>query len=172
MPVRKEFRSPRKLLVMTGAPFNRAHDHKVARMVECTVGRKIFCGGTTANIISCQLNRKIQIDMRQARDPRVPPSARMNGFDPVAEGILMLGEVVRLFEEEFGPEEVKSNAAARPANMLFDSDIVRFAVGTRMNEAHRDPNIPVELDLRRNIVKRIARLVEDKHMKRAIVQYL
>jgi hypothetical protein len=40
--------------------------------------------------------------------------------------------------------------------MLLDSDIVKFAVGTRINEAHQDPNIPVELDLRRNIVKRIA----------------
>lgn len=172
MPVRKEFRSPRLLLVMTGAPFNRAHDHKVAKIVECTVGRKIFCGGTTANIISRQLNRKIQNDMRQARDPRVPPSARMDGFDLVTESILTPGEVVRLLEEEFDPEEVKSNAAVRLANMLLDSGIVGFAVGTRINEAHQDPNIPVELDLRRNIVKRIARLVEDKDMKRAIVQYL
>ena len=28
--------------------------------------------------------------------------------------------------------------------MLLDSDIVKFAVGTRINEAHQDPNIPVE----------------------------
>jgi hypothetical protein len=166
------FRSPRQLLVMTGAPFNRSHDLDLARMAERTPGRKVICGGTTANIISRQLNRPIQIDLRQARDSRVPPSAKMEGFDLVTEGILTLGEVLRLLEEGFAPEELKSNAAVRLASMLLDSDIVRFAVGTRINEAHQDPNIPVELDLRRNIVKRIAEALETKHMKRVIVQYL
>jgi hypothetical protein len=58
------------------------------------------------------------------------------------------------------------------AAMLLDSDIVRFAVGTRINEAHQDPNIPVELDLRRNIVKRIAEILEMKHMKKVVIHYL
>jgi hypothetical protein len=166
------FRSPRKLLVMTGAPFNRAHDHDLARMAERTSGRKVICGGTTANIISRLLGRAIKIDMRQQLDPKVPPSARMEGFELVTEGTLTLGEVARLLEEGFAPEGMKSNAAVRLANMLLDSDIVKFAVGTRINEAHQDPNIPVELDLRRNIVKRIAQLLESKHMKRVIIQYL
>lgn len=165
-------RSPRQLLVMTGAPFNRTHDQDLARMAERTPGRKVICGGTTANIVSRQLNRPIQIDLRQARDPRVPPSATMEGFDLVTEGILTLGEVLRLLEDGFAPEELKSNAAVRLARMLLDSDIVRFAVGTRINEAHQDPNVPVDLELRRNIVKRIAQNLEDKYMKRVIVQYL
>ena len=165
-------RSPRQLLVMTGAPFNRAHDQDLATMAERTPGRKAICGGTTANIISRQLDRPIQIDLRQPRDPRVPPSARMEGFDLVTEGILTLGEVLRLLEDGFAPEELKSNAAVRLARMLLDSDIVRFAVGTRINEAHQDPNVPVDLEMRRSIVKRIARSLEDKYMKRVIVQYL
>ncbi|MGD0829886.1 MAG: SpoIIE family protein phosphatase [Terracidiphilus sp.] len=166
------YRSPRQLLVMTGAPFNRAHDQDLAKMAERTSGRKVICGGTTANIISRMLNRAIQIDMRQQLHSKIPPSARMEGFDLVTEGILTLGEVVRLLEEEFAPEDMKSNAAVRLAAMLLDSDIVRFAVGTRINEAHQDPNIPVDLELRRNIVKRIAMLLETKHMKRVIIQYL
>jgi hypothetical protein len=166
------FRSPRKLLVMTGAPFNRAHDQDLAKMAERTSGRKVICGGTTANIISRLLGRAIKIDMRQQLDPKVPPSARMEGFELVTEGTLTLGEVARLLEEGFDPEGTKSNAAVRLANMLLDSDIVKFAVGTRINEAHQDPNIPVELDLRRNIVKHIAQLLESKHMKRVIIQYL
>ncbi|MGO8757950.1 MAG: SpoIIE family protein phosphatase [Terracidiphilus sp.] len=166
------FRSPRQLLVMTGAPFNRAHDHDLAKLAEKTPGRKVICGGTTANIVSRELNRQIAIDLRQARDLRVPPAARMDGFELVTEGILTLGEVLRLLEEGFAPEEMKVNAAVRLAAMLLDSDIVKFAVGTRINEAHQDPNIPVELDLRRNIVKRIAQALETKYMKRVIVQYL
>jgi hypothetical protein len=96
----------------------------------------------------------------------------MEGFELVTEGTLTLGEVLRLLEEGFVAEELKSNAAVRLASMLLDSDIVKFAVGTRINEAHQDPNIPVELDLRRNIVKRIAHLLESKYLKRALIQYL
>jgi hypothetical protein len=166
------FRKPRQLLVMTGAPFDRSHDQSMAMMSVSTPGRKVICGGTTANIISRLLNRPIQIDLGQPLDPKVPPSAKMEGFELVTEGTLTLGEVLRLLEEGFVPEEMKSNAAVRLASMLLDSDIVRFAVGTRINEAHQDPNIPVELDLRRNIVKRIAQLLESKYLKRALIQYL
>jgi hypothetical protein len=166
------FRKPRQLLVLTGAPFERSHDQSMAMMSVSTPGRKVICGGTTANIISRLLNRPIQIDLGQPLDPKVPPSAKMEGFELVTEGTLTLGEVLRLLEEGFVADDLKSNAAVRLATMLLDSDIVKFAVGTRINEAHQDPNIPVELDLRRNIVKRIAHLLESKYMKRAPIQYL
>jgi len=166
------FRSPRQLLVMTGAPFNRAHDADLARIAEHTPGRKVICGGTTANIISRLLDRDIQIDMCQTLDPKLPPMARMQGFDLVTEGTLTLAEVLRLLEQGFAPEELRSNAAVRLVGMLLDSDIVKFAVGTRINEAHQDPNVPVELQLRRNIVKRIAQILEAKHLKQVVIRYL
>ena len=166
------FRSPRQLLVMTGPPFNRAHDHDLAVMASQTPGRKVICGGTTANIIARLLQREIRDDVNQPRHPRIPPPARMQGIDLVTEGALTLGETLRLLEEGFAPEDMRSNAAVRLATLLLDSDIVRFAVGTSVNEAHQDPNFPVELDLRRNIVKRIAHLLETKYMKRTLIQYL
>ena len=165
------FRRPRELLVLTGPPFNRTHDHDLAMMAMSTPGRKVICGGTTANIIARRLRREIQNDLGQSRDTRIPPTARMEGFELVTEGALTLSEVLRLLEEGI-PEQAHPNAAVRLAAMLLDSDIVRFAVGTSVNEAHQDPEIPVEIDLRRNIVKRIAQLLEKKYMKRAHIQYL
>ena len=55
---------------------------------------------------------------------------------------------------------------------MLQSDIVEFVVGTRINEAHQDPNIPVELDLRRNIVRKIASLLETRHLKEARVRFM
>lgn len=166
------FRSPRQLLVLTGAPFQFSHDRDLARLAETARGRKVICGGTTANIIARQLEREVKMDLNQPLDPRIPPSAHMKGFDLVTEGTLTLGEVLRLLEEGFEPESVKPNPATRLANLLLDSDIVRFAVGTRINEAHQDPNIPVELGLRRNIVKRIAHVLEKRYLKKTSIQYL
>jgi hypothetical protein len=55
---------------------------------------------------------------------------------------------------------------------MLQSDIVEFVVGTRINEAHQDPNIPVELDLRRNIIRKIAVLLETRHLKEARVRFI
>jgi Stage II sporulation protein E (SpoIIE) len=165
-------RSPRQLLIMTGAPFHRAHDQDLARIAESAPGRKVVCGGTTANILARMLHREIKVDLHQPPDRRVPPWARMDGFELVTEGTLTLGETLRLLERGFAPEEMKTNAAVRLASLLIESDVVKFAVGTRINEAHQDPNIPVDLDLRRNLVKRIADLLESRHMKRISIQYV
>jgi hypothetical protein len=166
------FRSPRQLLVITGPPFNRAHDYDLAVLALNTPGRKVICGGTTAHILASRLERKIYGDFEQPRDARVPPYARMDGFELVTEGALTLCEVLHLLEGEFAPEGMTPNAAVLLASMLLDSDIVNFAVGTSINQAHQDPSFPLELDLRRNIVKQIARLLESKYMKRALIQYL
>jgi hypothetical protein len=166
------FRSPRQLLVLTGPPFNRTHDHDLAMMAAHTQGRKVICGGTTANIVSRRLHRPIQNEIGQPRDTRIPPAARMEGFELVTEGALTLSETLHLLEEGVTPGDSGANAAMRLANLLLDSDIVKFAVGTSVNEAHQDPEIPIELDLRRNLVKRMAYLLEHKYMKRASIQYL
>jgi hypothetical protein len=55
--------------------------------------------------------------------------------------------------------------------MLLDSDVVQFAVGTKINQAHQDPNIPMELDLRRNIVRRIAAVLEQRHRKEVFLEF-
>ena len=55
---------------------------------------------------------------------------------------------------------------------MLQSDVVHFLVGTRINEAHQDPNVPVELDLRRNIVRRIAALLESRHLKETRTQFI
>ena len=157
--------------MLTGPPFSRSRDEQMAMMAVSTRGRKVICGGTTSNIISRRLNRTLLNDMNQPRDVKVPPYSRMEGFELVTEGALTLSAALRLFEEVFAPQGSNANAAARLVALLLDSDIVNFAVGTSVNEAHQDPNFPVELDLRRNIVKCMAKVLESKYMKRAIIQY-
>ena len=56
--------------------------------------------------------------------------------------------------------------------MLLQSDIIEFVVGTRINEAHQNPNLPIELDIRRNVVKKIAALLEHQYLKEVHVDYV
>jgi hypothetical protein len=48
--------------------------------------------------------------------------------------------------------------------MILQSDEVHFIVGTRINIAHQDPSLPVELEIRRTVIKRIARVLERKFL--------
>jgi hypothetical protein len=103
-------------------------------------------------------------------DREIPPAASMEGFELITEGTLTLGRVARILESGADPETLPPNAATRLAELLLDSDIVQFAVGTRINQAHQDPNIPLDLDLRRNVVRRISEELE-RHRKEVLVEF-
>ena len=56
--------------------------------------------------------------------------------------------------------------------MLLDSDKITLLVGTRINIAHQDPTLPVELEIRRNVVKKIKSLLERKWLKDVDIKYI
>jgi hypothetical protein len=49
--------------------------------------------------------------------------------------------------------------------LLLEHDIIHIIVGTRINWAHQDPDQPVELEIRKVILKRIIKLLEEKFFK-------
>ncbi|MCL2231012.1 MAG: stage II sporulation protein E, partial [Treponema sp.] len=106
-------------------------------------------------------------------DRNIPPWSDMEGADLVTEGIITLGAVSEMLEhhDEIDIYAAKQNAATRMVNLFMDSDRITFIVGTAINEAHQDPNMPVELDIRRNVVKRIAAMLKDKFRKEIIIKY-
>jgi hypothetical protein len=166
------FREPRRLLVVTGPPYAADSDHELAEAVRNFDGEKVICGGTTASIIGRELDLNVALDLDDDIDPNVPPPSSMEGIDLVTEGTLTLAEVARILESDLPIAGFRRNAARALAEMLFETDIVEFVVGTRVNEAHQDPNIPVELDLRRNIVRRIATQLDRKYLKETSVRYM
>jgi len=159
-------RNPRLLLVVTGPPFSESRDQEMADLVKSFQGRKVICGGTTALILSRQLDREIEMDLDLSNlDPEIPPTSKMDGVELVTEGTLTLNKVSEMLEHGRKPESSRSNAAIQLTTILLDSDVIYFLVGTRVNEAHQDPNLPIELDIRRNIIKKIAVLLEEKYLK-------
>lgn len=156
---------------MTGPPFDQEKDRLLADFARRFDGRKVVCGGTTANILARELGRKVSVNIRDF-DPEIPPASSMEGFDLITEGILTLGRVSELLENSLSAEAVHRNAAVRLLDELLNSDVIRFLVGTRINEAHQDPNMPVELEIRRNIIKKIAGILRDKYLKEVDIEYI
>ncbi len=164
-------RKPREVMVFTGASVNRAMDKELANLALHFEGRKVICGGTTASILSRELGRKLEMDLREL-DPDVPPVSSLEGFDLVTEGAITLAVAARLLEEHENPELLKPNAATRLAGVFLDSDILHFIVGTKINEALQDPCLPPDLDIRRNILRRLQRVLTEKFLKEVHVMFV
>lgn len=164
-------RRPRKLLVVTGPPYQEAKDEELARRVRDFPGMKVVSGGTTAQIVSRELNLPLEVDISTI-DPLLPPASKMPGIDLVTEGILTLSKVADILEQEDVDHLGGNSPAVSMIRVLLDSDMIRFVVGTKINEAHLDPDMPVEIELRRTIIKRIMFVLKNKHLKEVEVEYL
>lgn len=165
------FRNPRKLLVMTGPPIDKAKDKTMAAMIKDYAGRTAICGGTTANIVARELGRDVKVDLSHF-DPAVPPLSKLDGVDLVTEGTLTMSKAAELLEKGKEPEKLRTNAAVKLVDAFLQSDIIEFVVGTKINEAHQDPNLPVELDIRRNLIRNIVRMLNEKYMKQATCTFI
>jgi serine/threonine protein phosphatase PrpC len=163
------FRHPRDTLVLSGPPLRPENDKDFARCFSLFNGTKIISGGTTANIISRELGKPISLSLKDI-DPHVPPFSRMEGADLVTEGIITMSVASEILENS-GEPSGKANAATKMVDLLLNSDRISFMVGTKINDAHQDPNMPVELEIRRNIIKKIALLLEEKYLKEVHIQY-
>ncbi len=163
------FRKPRRMLVLTGPPFHQNRDAYFANIFDTFKGKKVICGGTTANIVARELKRTI-VDHLETTDGDIPPIATFEGADLVTEGLLTLTKVAQFLEK--GERPTRRNAATMLLERLLESDSIMFLVGTKINEAHQDPTHPMDLEIRRNLIKRIAKVLERKYLKDALVRYI
>lgn len=163
------FRKPRRLMVLSGPPYDGDRDAECAGILDNFPGRKVVCGGTTANLVAREWGVGVETEL-PARGSRLPPCSKMDGVDLVTEGVLTLTQVARRLEER----DVVDNAdpAGRLIDLLLDSDTIEFLVGTRINEAHQDPNLPVDLEIRRNIMKRIASALAENYLKHTSIRFI
>jgi hypothetical protein len=96
----------------------------------------------------------------------------MEGVDLVTEGILTLQKVNELLKGYKNSVKLGKGTADKIVRMVMESDEINFIVGTRINVAHQDPTLPVDLEIRRTVVKRIARILEDKWLKLVSIEYI
>lgn len=162
------FREPRTSLIFTGPPFNQKKDADYAKMFADFPGKKAICGGTTANLISRELNIPITMD-KEISIGKLPSCSYMDGVDLVTEGILTLTETLECLEA--GKLDV-DNAAGKLIKFLLDSDCINFMVGAKLNQAHYNPALPVEIEIRKNIIRKMATVLQDKYFKKVNVEFM
>ena len=166
------FRQARKAILCTGPPFNPEKDKKFASILENFDGIKIVSGATTTEIIARELERTVTNEERI--DLSLPPSSTMQGIDLITEGVLTLSKVTHLLNTL----DINSNPqfgkgpADRICKLLLDTDEIYILVGTKINETHHDPTLPVEIEIRKHLIQRLSKVLSEKFMKVVTIEYM
>ncbi|SEU14171.1 Stage II sporulation protein E (SpoIIE) [Draconibacterium orientale] len=166
------FREPRKFMLITGPPFYKIKDYDFVGRIQGFYGKKIICGGTTAEIIARELDLTVEIQHGNKNLDKLPPTAKMQGFEMVTEGILTLGKVEEILENYDSDTRLKDSPPEEIVKLLLQHDCIDIIVGTRINWAHQDPEQPLELELRKFVVKRIVKLLIHKFFKKVKIEYI
>ena len=166
------FREPRKFMLITGPPFYKIKDYDFVGRIQGFYGKKIICGGTTAEIIARELGLTVEIQHGNKNLDKLPPTAKMQGFEMVTEGILTLGKVEEILENYDSDTRLKDSPPEEIVKLLLQHDCIDIIVGTRINWAHQDPEQPLELELRKFVVKRIVKLLIHKFFKKVKIEYI
>lgn len=149
--------------IFTGPPEKKEDDKRIIHEFMNAEGKKVVCGGTSANIAARILEKQIVTNMNY-KDMSLPPTASIEGIDLVTEGIITLGRMLKLlkqyesgdFDVEFFDELDAENGASKLAKLLIEecTDINLF-VGKSINAAHQDLDLPFELSVRMNLVEQL-----------------
>ncbi|MBQ4107408.1 MAG: SpoIIE family protein phosphatase [Lentisphaeria bacterium] len=164
-------RKPRVMRLLTGPPFHKDHDNEFARRADLGEAHTIVCGGTTANILERVTGRKVEIDIAKLQlSDNLPPPGRLPEVAMVTEGILTLTRVYQALENN-EPADKLPTAGRKIIEMMMQHDKIEFIVGTKVNEAHQDPSLPQDLELRRGIIRRISAALNQKFRKETEITF-
>lgn len=163
-----KIREPEITQVFSGPPKDKRNDMRVIHEFLRAKGAKVVCGGTAANIVSRETNKEIHVDVKTGT-PEVPPTARIDGMDLVTEGVITLSKVLENMEDYLVDTHLKDSpwdsnlidgASRLMKQFIEDSTHVHFWVGKAINPAHQNPDLPMDLSIKIQIIQKIANLLE------------
>ncbi|MFZ5431951.1 MAG: SpoIIE family protein phosphatase [Bacteroidota bacterium] len=165
------FREPREFMLITGPPFYKIKDYDFVNSIRNFKGKKAICGGTTSEIIARELELEVRSE-HEYYEATIPPKSKIEGFELVSEGLLTISKVEEILENYSSETRLGDTPADDIVRLLLDHDIIHLIVGTRINWAHQDPDQPVELEIRKVVVKRVIKLLEEKFFKEVRPDYV
>ena len=161
--------SPRQVVNMfAGPPKNKDDDPKKVRDFMTSSGKKLICGGSSANIVARVLNRSIETSLDYV-DPLIPPIATIQGIDLVTEGVLTLSRTVEILQEYLDHEtdsfyfkklDEKNGAAMLAKILLEECTTLNLFIGTAINPAHQNPGLPSDLSIKLKLIDKLCGLME------------
>ncbi|ACC98306.1 protein serine/threonine phosphatase [Elusimicrobium minutum Pei191] len=172
--VRIAKREPMNLMI--GPPSDRDDCQRMLSLFFSKEGKHILCGGTTSKIAAEFLNKPLVAKL-DFLDPDVPPTAEIEGVDLVTEGVVTINKVLSYAKDylkdnnTYSQWSYKKDGASRIARLLFEEATdINFYVGLAMNPAHQNPELPINFNIKMQLVKELSSCLE-KMGKRVKLNY-
>lgn len=172
--IRIRKRVPMNLLF--GPPSNRDDCGRMMSLFFSKEGKHIICGGTTSSIAADYLKKPLRPSLNFERSD-VPPIAELEGVDLVTEGVITVNKVL-----EYAKDYIQDNSgyekwscgrdgASLICRMLFEEATdINFFVGRAVNPAHQNPDLPINFNIKMNLVKELSECLK-KMGKKIKVSY-
>ena len=172
--VRIRKREPMNLLF--GPPRNRDDCDRMMSLFFSKEGKHIVCGGTTSSIAAKYLGKPIRATLNFEQSD-VPPIAEIEGVDLVTEGVITINKVIEYARDALDKNElydqwsIKQDGASKICRLLFEEATdINFYVGRAVNPAHQNPDLPINFNIKMNLVEELSDCLEQMG-KRIKVSY-
>lgn len=153
-------RVPMNLLF--GPPSSRDDSDRMMSLFFSKEGKHIVCGGTTSSIAAKWLSKPIRASLSYESSD-VPPTAEIEGVDLVTEGVITINKVLEYAKDYLNENEsyehwsLKNDGASQICRLLFEEATdINFYVGRAVNPAHQNPELPINFNIKMNLVQELS----------------
>ncbi len=167
-------REPLNLVI--GPPSNPADCNKMMSLFFSKEGMHVVCGGTTSGIAAEFLGKQL-LPSLDYYDEDIPPTAEIEGVDLTTEGVITISRVLEYAQDYLKENDSykqwssKKDGASRLARLLFEEATdINFFVGTAINPAHQNPNLPISFNIKMRLVDQLSECLK-KMGKKIKVSY-
>lgn len=162
--------------LLFGPPSNRDDDGRMMSLFFSKEGKHIVCGGTTSSVAAKFLGKPLQVSL-DFETGDIPPIAKIEGVDLVTEGVITINRVLEYAKDYLGENKhykhwsMKRDGASLICRLLFEEATdINFYVGKAINPAHQNPDLPINFNIKMNLVEELSKCLR-KMGKKVKVSY-
>ena len=173
--VRIRRRSPVNMLF--GPPRNRDDADRMMSLFFSKEGKHIVCGGTTSSIAAQYLGKPLRASLCFERSD-IPPMGEIEGVDLVTEGVITVSKVLEYARDALDKNDLyeewsyQHDAASSICRLLFEEATdINFFVGRAVNPAHQNPDLPINFNIKMNLVDELYECLKKMGKKVKVIYF-
>lgn len=163
--------------ILFGPPANRDDNDRMMSLFFSKVGKHIVCGGTTSSVAAKYLGKEVR-PVLSYTSSNLPPIAEIEGVDLVTEGVITINRVLTYAKDYIDQNELydkwcfEQDGAALISRMLFEEATdINFFVGRAINPAHQNPDLPINFNIKMNLVKELSECLKQMSKKVKVIYF-
>lgn len=160
---------PQYVDLFTGPPEDSKQDSYVIDRLMKGKGKKIICGGSSANIAERELKRKLIVDT-QCINSSIPPTSTMYGIDLITEGAVTLNKAIQiirnyadsLLQDGREYELNGQDGASKLAKILIEECThLTMWVGRAQNYAYASEDFEIDIGLKLRLIQELCWIMNE-----------